>query len=102
MNANNQILIKAAAAAMFACATLGAYATNMDSRSQSKVSNSMAKKWSSSQSQDGYEIQDSKRIVNIGSKKAGTCNVNIGTVQKGQKAPKEVIVTAKDVINVCN
>ena len=102
MNANNQFFFKALAALVVAGISVGASAVNMDARSQSKVSNSMAKKWSTTNVQDGYQVQESKQIVNIGSKKAGTCNVNIGTVQKGQKAPKEVIVTAKDVINVCN
>ena len=102
MNANSQFFLKALLTLGIACISFTSYAVNMDARSQSKVSNSMAKKWSSTEVQDGYQVQESKQIVNIGSKKAGTCNVNIGTVQKGQKAPKEVIVTAKDVINVCN
>ena len=102
MNANSQFFLKALLTLWIACISFTSFAVNMDARSQSKVSNSMAKKWSSTEVQDGYQVQESKQIVNIGSKKAGTCNVNIGTVQKGQKAPKEVIVTAKDVINVCN
>ncbi len=75
----------------------------MDARSGSKVSNAMAKKWSSADtSKDGYAVQEQKSFVNIGSRRAGNCNVNIGTVQKGEKAPKEIVVTTKEVINICN
>jgi hypothetical protein len=75
---------------------------NLDAHGQSKVSNAMAKKWSQQGSnQDGYKMQQDKSVVNIGSKKGGDCVVNVGTVQKGQKAPKDIVVTTKEVINVC-
>ncbi|MBY0429557.1 MAG: hypothetical protein K2Q10_00040 [Rhodospirillales bacterium] len=51
--------------------------------------------------QSGYEAMQSNTIVNMGSKKAGTCNMNVGAPAPGQKAPKEVVVTAKDIINIC-
>lgn len=74
----------------------------LDAHGQSKVSKAMARKWSQSdQGKDGYSNQLNKSVVNIGSKKAGDCNLNVGTVQSGQKAPKEIIVTTKEVINVC-
>ena len=76
--------------------------SNLDSHGQSKVSNAMAKKWSQSDpDKDGYKAQQDKSVINIGSKKGGDCVVNVGTVQKGQKAPKEIVVTTKEVINVC-
>lgn len=78
---------------------------NLDAHGQSKVSNAMAKKWSQSDTgKDGYKAQQDKNVVNVGSKKGGDCVVNVGTVQagkKGQKGPKDIVVTTKEVINVC-
>lgn len=75
---------------------------NLDAHGQSKVSNAMAKKWSQSDTgKDGYKAQQDKSVVNVGSKRGGDCVVNVGTVQKGQKAPKDIVVTTKEVINVC-
>ena len=74
----------------------------LNASSQTKVNKAKSKRWSTSDGKtDGYQKQDEKTLVNIGSKRAGTCNVNVGTVQPGQKAPKEIIVTTKEVINVC-
>jgi hypothetical protein len=99
MNVNN-LPAKCAVAAALTFMTLSCLA--LDSRSQSKVSNAMAKKWSSQDSgKDGYQVQQDQSVVNIGSKRGGDCVVNIGTVQKGAKAPKEIVVTTKEVINVC-
>ena len=68
----------------------------------------LAKKWSDSKgTNDAYNNPvNAKKIVNIGDKKNGGCSdVNIGTVntkrKAGEKAPKEIVVTAKDVINIC-
>lgn len=71
-----------------------------------KINNAMAKKWTASDrdpsAKDGYNNPvNQKRVVNFGSKKSGDCSVNVGTVQPGQKAPKEIVVTTKEVINVC-
>lgn len=86
----------------------GAVSTNLlavqglDASGNSKVNNAMAKKWSKTDtSGDGYKAQQDKRVVNIGNKRSNDCNVNVGTVQPGQKAPKEIVVTTKEVINVC-
>jgi len=74
----------------------------LDAHGQSKVNKASAKKWSQSDSsKDGYSNQQDKTVVNFGSKKSGDCVVNVGTVQPGQKAPKEIVVTTKEVINVC-
>ncbi len=84
-----------------------AFAAPMDARSNTKVNNAMAKKWSGqSQAQAINPAQQNKQIVNYGSKKDNTCNLNVGTAQAGkgkagQNAPKEIIVTTKDVINIC-
>ena len=100
----NKTLIRAAALGFtaFACSAVFAI-TNLDAHGQSKVSNAMAKKWSQSDtgSQDGYKAQQDKSVINIGNKKSGNCVVNVGTVQNGQKAPKDIVVTTKEVINVC-
>ena len=75
---------------------------NLDAHGQSKVDNALAKKWSNSDANlDGYSAKQGKNVVNIWSKKSGNCVVNVGTVQKGQKAPKDIVVTTKEVINVC-
>lgn len=75
---------------------------NLDAHGQSKVNNALAKKWTqSAPAESGYQSQQSKSVVNVGNKKAGNCVVNVGSVQKGQKAPKEIVVTTKEVINVC-
>ena len=99
----NKTLIRAVAGLLSAGACTAVFAVgNLDAHGQSKVSNAMAKKWSQSDpSQDGYKAQQDKSVINIGDKKSGNCVVNVGTVQKGQKAPKEIVVTTKEVINVC-
>lgn len=81
----------------------GAHAVqNLGSSGNAKVDKAIAKRWSmDGAAQDGYQKLDNNRVVNIGSRRQGTCNVNVGGVQKGQKAPKEIVVTTKDVVNVC-
>jgi hypothetical protein len=74
----------------------------LDASGNSKVDNALAKKWSSSNpSTDGYKAQQANRVVNVGSRRSNDCTVNVGTVQPGQKAPRDVVVTTKEVINVC-
>lgn len=74
----------------------------LNARGQSKVNVAKSRRWSTSDGKkDGAQLQNEKTVVNFGSKRAGTCNVNVGTVQPGQKAPKEIVVTTKEVINVC-
>jgi len=102
MNAN-KFLVQGGAGLLFLVAGSSAWAVqNLDAHGQSKVSNAMAKKWSQSDAKkDGYNAQQDKSVVNVGSKRGGDCVVNVGTVQKGQKAPKDIVVTTKEVINVC-
>lgn len=74
----------------------------LDASGNSKVNDTLAKKWSSSNPKtDGYQKQQDNRVVNVGSRRSNDCNVNVGTVQPGQKAPREIVVTTKEVINVC-
>jgi len=96
-----------AAALALACGSPFAFAdgfnqpNHLNSAAQSKVNKALASGWSAGSKSVTAE---GRNVVNIGSKKAGNCTVNIGTTQAakpGQQAPKEVIVTAKEVINVC-
>ena len=77
----------------------------LDASGQTKVNGAMAKRWSEQSKADTKTPTDEKRLVNVGSKKQGTCNVNVGTAQQptrpGQRAPKDIVVTTKEVINVC-
>lgn len=71
--------------------------THLNPRGQSKVNRAMAKGYQ----QSGAEaMQKQQTQVNIGSKRAGTCTMNVGATQGG-KGSKETIVTAKEIINVC-
>lgn len=102
MNANRFSFLGCGVCALVLAASSASAVSNLDAHGQSKVSNAMAKKWSQSDgNKDGYQTQQSNSVVNVGSKKGGDCVVNVGTVQKGDKAPKEVVVTTKEVINVC-
>lgn len=106
MNANNPGFLTCTALLAGALSLLSPAVVSaeqgLDSSAQSKVNNAKAKSWGKADtSKDGYQKQGDKRVVNIGSKRAGTCTVNVGTAQPGQKAPKEIVVTTKEVINVC-
>lgn len=83
--------------------TSNAFAVDgLNATSQTKVNGAMAKRWQ--QQQDGASTPtQEKRMVNIGSRRNGDCNVNVGTVQPGQQngRPKDIVVTTKEVINVC-
>ena len=100
MNASKPRLAQYLVAAIF-CATTGVASAvqNLNASSQTKVNNAMAKAWQKGGNPNDPALQ--KRVLNIGSKKAGTCDVNVGTVQPGQRAPKDIVVTTKEVINVC-
>lgn len=71
---------------------------HLNSSSQSKVNKTLAKGYATN---DKAAKMDNRTIVNVGSRKSGDCTVNVGTVAKGEKAPREVVVTAKEIINVC-
>lgn len=75
--------------------------THLNTSGQTKVNRALARGYQKSGDTDGYTKMQQQSQVNIGSKKAGTCNMNIGTTQPGQKNSKEVIVTSKEIINVC-
>jgi hypothetical protein len=110
MNANNRGFLVLAVATFGVLIGNSVFAqTNLDARSNTKVQGAMAKKWSGqAQTTAINPAQQNKQIVNYGSKKDNTCNLNVGTVQQqkgtpkyGQRQPKEMVVTTKDVINIC-
>ncbi|MEY2631583.1 MAG: hypothetical protein RIR00_237 [Pseudomonadota bacterium] len=72
---------------------------HLGSRGQSKVNSAEARGWMQQNSSSGYQVQQQQSQVNIGSKKAGTCTMNVGGTQG--RGSKDVVVTAKDIINVC-
>jgi len=82
---------------------MGAHAVDgLNASSQTKVNNALAKGWAQSNNNKKDPALE-RRVVNIGSKRGGDCNVNVGTAQasKNGRAPKEIVVTTKEVINVC-
>lgn len=72
--------------------------THLNTGGQSKVNKAMAKGYLQS---GGLGMQQNQSQVNIGSRRAGTCNMNVGTQNAGDKNAKEVIVTSKEIINIC-
>jgi hypothetical protein len=85
-------------------AALASVAVAQNASSTTKINNAKAKAWTDG-SIKNQEYQ--KDIVHFGSKKDGTCDLNIGTVKTdgkkryGEKAPKNIVVSTKNVINVC-
>lgn len=85
---------------LFGGITLNALAEQgLGASSQTKVNNAKSKAWS--QSNGKNPMDGDKTVVNFGKKKEGNCAVNVGTAKPGEKAPKEIVVTTKNVINVC-
>lgn len=75
----------------------------LDSSGQTKVNKAMAQRWMQKGGTENTPTQD-KRVVNVGNKRSGTCNVNVGTApadSRTGRAPKDIVVTTKEVINVC-
>jgi hypothetical protein len=103
MNANKRLCQVVVGLAVGAMSSMALAEQGVNASGQSKINNAKAKKWMTSDGGgNGYSnpVQQD-RVVNFGSKKNGNCTVNVGTVQAGQKAPKEIVVTTREVINVC-
>lgn len=101
MNANKLTLCGCFVLALCLPVSSAMAESGLNASSQTKVNNAKAKAWTRSDDKTKDPALE-KRVVKIGSKRDGTCgNVNIGTVQPGKKAPKEIVVTTKDVINIC-
>ncbi len=68
MNANKWVV---AAGVCICVVSSGAMAVQgLDASGNSKVNNSLAKKWSNTDtSRDGYKAQQDKRVVNVGSRR---------------------------------
>ncbi len=103
MNANKGLVVMGFGILLGFGGTSALATQGVDASGNSKINNAMAKKWKdSSGSGDAYNNPtDQKRMVNIGNRKSGNCTVNVGTARPGEKAPKEIVVTTKEVINVC-
>jgi hypothetical protein len=105
MNANKLVSSVLFVSASMFLATGASAVQGLDASGQTKVNGAMAKRWSEQSKGNAKTPTDEKRVVNYGSKKQGTCNVNVGTQQQptrpGQRAPKDIVVTTKEVINVC-
>ena len=71
---------------------------HLNTAGQGKVNKALAKGYLDSGAE---QMQKNQSQVNIGSKRAGNCTMNVGSTQSGQKGSKETIVTAKEIINVC-
>lgn len=98
MNANNYFL-RAGIGLILGFAVSAVSAEPLDATSTTKINNAKAKAWTDG-SIKNKEYQ--KDVVNIGSKRGGGCSdVNVGTAKAGEKAPKNIVVTTKNVINVC-
>lgn len=104
MNANKHTFIMTAATlAALVSTSFSGPALALDAHSNTKVNNAMAKKWASDGGSNTAPVnpaQQNKQVVNFGSKRNNTCNVNVGTAKPGDKT-KEIVVTTKEVINVC-
>ena len=103
MNANKKFLVMIIAFLGSAVSLQAQAVQGLDASGQTKVNNAMAKRWSE-QAKGEKTPTDEKRVVNVGSKRQGTCNVNVGTTQSDSRygrKPKDVVVTTKEVINVC-
>lgn len=93
-------------AIMIGAIPAAAYAQNkpqhLANTGNTKVNTVKAKRWMADDGKsDGYSSIGNNSQVNFGSKKAGTCNMNVGSTAPGQTAPKEVIVTSQNIINIC-
>lgn len=98
MNANNYFL-RAGIGLILGLVGSAVSAEPLDATSTTKINNAKAKAWTDG-SIKNKEYQ--KDVVNIGSKRGGGCSdVNVGTAKAGEKAPKNIVVTTKNVINVC-
>lgn len=72
--------------------------THLHTSGQMKVNKALAKGYLQA---GATGVQQNQTQVNIGSRRQGTCNMNVGTQNPGDKNAKEVIVTSKEIINIC-
>jgi len=72
--------------------------SHLNTAGQGKVNKALAKGYLDSGAE---QMQKNQSQVNIGSKRAGNCTMNVGATSSGKRGSKETIVTAKEIINVC-
>lgn len=101
MNANKllRVCLVRVTIGLVCVASFSAYGQTLDARSNTKVNNAKAKAWTKS-SKDVKDPALDKQVVNIGSRRNNTCNLNIGTAADDGKK-RDIVVTTKEVINVC-
>jgi hypothetical protein len=103
-NANSHIL-RVCAGLFLGLAVSVTSAEPLNATSNQKINSAKAKGWNTGSIATDPALQ--KDVVNIQKKKNGGCNdVNVGTAQAGktkagEKAPKNIVVATKNVINVC-
>lgn len=74
--------------------------THLGNEGNTKVNAVKAKRYQQSiGDNDGYS-DNSDTVVHFGSAKKGDCNLNVGASPSG-KNDKDVVVTAKNIINIC-
>jgi lipopolysaccharide export LptBFGC system permease protein LptF len=74
---------------------------HLNNSGQTKVNTVQAKNYLNKDgSGNGYN-NNGNTIVNVGSRRQGTCNLNVGASDPNNKNSKEVVVNAKNIINVC-
>lgn len=99
MNANKRFLRIGAGLVLGLAVSVVLAEQGVDARSQTKINSAKAKAWTDGSIKDDRFKKD---VVNIQSKRGGGCSdVNVGTAKAGEKAPKEIVVTTKNVINIC-
>lgn len=102
MSANDVSTVRLLSLTLLLLSGTHVYAQGLDSNANSKVNNAMARRWTEEakagqQAKSGYDLQQKDKVLNVNRGKS--CNLNVGTKQSGQKG--DVIVTTKEVINVC-
>ena len=99
MNANKRFLNAGIGLVLGLAVSVVFAEQGVDAKSQTKINNAKAKAWTDGSIKDDRFKKD---VVNIGSKRGGGCSdVNVGTAKAGEKAPKDIVVTTKNVINIC-
>lgn len=74
--------------------------THLGNSGNTKVNSVKAKRYMQDEGEgDGYS-DNSDTVVHFGSAKKGDCNLNVGS-SSGGKNDKDVVVTAKNIINIC-
>lgn len=74
--------------------------THLGNSGNTKVNTVKAKQYMQNEGDgDGYS-DNSDTIVHFGNSKKGDCNMNVGA-SPGGRNDKEVVVTAKNIINIC-